>query len=68
MRTCAKMRCEQEPVATVALVYTERAVVVSPLADTRDPSLLDLCREHAERLSPPVGWTIRDQRDVALTA
>jgi hypothetical protein len=69
MRTCAKMRCEQEPVTTVALAYADRAVVVRSLLERPDPNLLDLCREHAARLSPPVGWTIRDERDVAaLTA
>ena len=29
MRSCAKMRCGNEPMATVSLVYTERQVVVT---------------------------------------
>lgn len=62
MRTCAKMRCEAEPVASVSLVYTERMVVVGDLIDERDPNVLDLCREHVDRMTPPVGWAVRDDR------
>lgn len=62
MRACAKMRCGQEPVVTVSLSYTERVVVVADLLAERDPNLLDLCREHVDRMTPPVGWTIRDLR------
>jgi hypothetical protein len=28
----------------------------------RDPNLLDLCRDHVARLTPPIGWTVRDDR------
>jgi len=56
------MRCSQEPVATVSLVYTERRVVVDDLFDERDPNLLDLCQEHIGRMTPPVGWVVQDRR------
>jgi hypothetical protein len=56
------MRCGHEPVVTVSLSYTEREVVVDDLLPERDPNLLDLCREHADRLTPPVGWRVRDRR------
>jgi hypothetical protein len=62
MRICAKMRCGAEPVATVALAYAARQVIVADLMADRDPNLLDLCREHVERLTPPVGWAVRDER------
>jgi hypothetical protein len=62
MRTCAKMRCDAEPVATVSLGYAEREVVVVDLLTERDRNLLDLCREHVDRMTPPVGWTVRDER------
>jgi hypothetical protein len=68
MRTCAKMRCGQPPTATVALVYTERQVVVSDLLAERDPNLLDLCLEHVDRMTPPVGWVVRDERSAAPIA
>jgi hypothetical protein len=65
MRVCAKMRCGHEPVVTVSLRYAERAVVIEELRLERDPSLLDLCREHADRMTPPVGWAILDRRTVS---
>ena len=62
MRICAKMRCGAEPVATVSLAYAARQVIVAELTSERDPNLLDLCRDHVGRLTPPVGWAVRDQR------
>lgn len=51
--------------ATVSLRYTERQVVIGDLVTERDPNLLDLCREHVDRMTPPVGWTVSDSRAVA---
>ncbi|MDX6595841.1 MAG: hypothetical protein QOI72_1223 [Solirubrobacterales bacterium] len=65
MRTCAKMRCGAERVATVALLYAAREVVVSDLGPDRDPNLLDLCREHVDRMTPPLGWSVSDRRSFA---
>jgi hypothetical protein len=55
-------------VATVALAYTERTVVVSDLLPERDPNLLDLCDEHVARMTPPVGWVVVDERAAAPIA
>ena len=68
MRTCAKMRCGNEPVATGALTYVDRAVVVADLTAERDPNLLDLCDEHLGRMTPPVGWVVRDERAASQIA
>jgi len=68
MRICAKMRCGNEPRATVALVYTERQVVVTDLIPERDPNFLDLCDDHVQRMTPPVGWVVRDERTAATIA
>jgi uncharacterized protein DUF3499 len=62
MRVCAKTRCDAGPIATVALVYITREVVVEDLTTARDPALLDLCAEHLERMVPPRGWSVRDER------
>lgn len=62
MRTCAKMRCNEEPSATVSLLYADRQVLIGDLTGERDPNLLDLCEEHVARMTPPVGWTVRDER------
>jgi len=54
--------------ATISLVYTERQVVVTDLIPERDPNLLDLCDEHVGRMTPPVGWVVRDERAAASVA
>ena len=68
------MRCGREPVATVSLLYDERVVLLNDLAPGHDrgagdavqPShALHLCGEHVDRVTPPLGWTLRDHRDVA---
>jgi hypothetical protein len=69
MRICAKMRCPAEPVATVTLRYAEREVAVGDLLPEPDRNLLDLCRDHVGRLTPPVGWAVIDERsEVAALA
>jgi hypothetical protein len=50
---------------TLALRYGDREVLVGELAPDTDPSLVDLCLEHADRLTPPLGWRIVDQRVAA---
>ena len=63
------MRCNADPAATVSLLYADRQVVIGDLALERDPNLLDLCEEHIDRMTPPVGWTVRDERvSAALTS
>jgi uncharacterized protein DUF3499 len=56
------MRCSAEPAATVSLLYAERHVVIGDLSPERDPNRLDLCEEHVARMTPPVGWSVRDER------
>ncbi|MGH2635271.1 MAG: DUF3499 family protein [Actinomycetota bacterium] len=58
MRTCAKLRCRSRASATAAMRYGDREVIVGELSPDTDPALVDLCREHAERLTPPMGWRI----------
>lgn len=62
------MRCAAEPVATVSLHYAEREVVIGDLLAERDRNLLDLCREHVDRMTPPVGWTVSDHRSAVPAA
>jgi hypothetical protein len=58
VRTCAKLRCSAPASVTVALRYGDREVIVGDLAVETDPNLVDLCLEHAERLTPPIGWRV----------
>jgi hypothetical protein len=62
------MRCGHEPVATISLSYAQREVVVVDLLAERDPNLLDLCREHVDRMTPPVGWAVIDRRTAPAVA
>lgn len=56
------MRCNADPAATVSLRYADREVVIGDLVAEHDPNLLDLCDEHVAGMTPPVRWTVRDER------
>jgi len=38
--------------------YEAREIELRPLLDRPDPNFVELCSEHAARLTPPRGWTI----------
>lgn len=57
-RGCSKTGCGRPAVATLTYVYADRNVVLGPLATYAEPHTYDLCRHHAERLTPPRGWDI----------
>jgi hypothetical protein len=52
------VNCQEEAVATLTYVYADSMAVLGPLASAPEPHSYDLCARHAERLSPPQGWTI----------
>ena len=62
------MSCSAEPVATIALRYADRKILIGELRPEKDPRLLDLCPRHLAAITPPVGWLVDDARLVALTA
>jgi len=62
VRSCSKNGCEVRAEATITLRYGPREVVIVDLEHERDPNLLELCRPHADRLSPPIGWDLSDHR------
>jgi hypothetical protein len=41
--------------------YSSRTVWLLDQGDA-DPSMIDLCARHADRLRPPRGWTAHDRR------
>ncbi len=57
-RGCSKTGCARPAVATLTYAYAERAVVLGPLATYAEPHTYDLCLEHAERMTAPVGWEV----------
>lgn len=58
------MNCDKRPAATVTLSYGSREVLVDDLRDDPDPNLLDLCVVHVSKMTPPMGWTLRERRSL----
>ncbi len=55
--------------ATLTYVYAEQTAVLGPLATYAEPHTYDLCRDHAQRLTAPVGWdVVRLVRDDQMLA
>ena len=55
---CIRPGCSRPAVATLTYVYAERTAVLGPLGPSREPGAYDMCAEHAEALSAPVGWEV----------
>ena len=53
---------------TLTYQYAHAQVWLDDLARERDPHAYDLCGRHAERLTAPRGWHVRDRRDVVVRA
>lgn len=61
-RRCARMMCSQMAVASTLFVADASRVEIIDLADAT--AGIALCREHARRLTPPVGWELVDRRSL----
>ncbi|MFM9376731.1 DUF3499 domain-containing protein [Gordonia sp. VNK21] len=55
-RQCCRPGCSRLAVATLTFVYAESTAVIGPLAGADEPHSWDLCSEHADRITVPVGW------------
>lgn len=42
--------------ATLTFVYAESTAVIGPLSASDEPHSWDLCSQHADRITVPVGW------------
>lgn len=42
--------------ATLTYAYADSTAVVGPLATVAEPHSWDLCADHAERITVPIGW------------
>jgi hypothetical protein len=70
-RSCSRVACSQEAVATLTYVYADSMAVLGPLSLAPEPHCYDLCTRHAEKLSAPQGWLIirhQMQGEVGFTA
>jgi hypothetical protein len=60
-RFCARPGCGAPATAVLTFQYSTRTVWLLDQGDL-DPAAIDLCTRHADRLSPPRGWTSHDRR------
>lgn len=73
-RRCCRPGCNRPAVATLTYAYSESTAVVGPLAESPDPHSWDLCAEHADKITVPLGWEmlrvdrIDEEDDDDLTA
>lgn len=63
-RRCARPDCSQAASTTLAYEYETSTVELGPLSDEAHPMTHDMCEAHADRMSVPRGWQLRDRRDV----
>jgi hypothetical protein len=59
-RLCARPGCGAPAAAALTFQYSTRTVWILDQGD--DPASIDLCGPHADRTSPPRGWTSHDRR------
>ncbi|HET9871574.1 MAG TPA: DUF3499 domain-containing protein [Propionibacteriaceae bacterium] len=57
-RRCSRAGCSRPAVATLTYVYVESTAVLGPLATQAEPHCYDLCKQHAQALSAPLGWEV----------
>lgn len=57
-RRCSRPGCGKPAVATLTYAYAESTAVIGPLAPASEPHSWDLCHEHAERITAPLGWEL----------
>lgn len=64
--TCC--RCNQLANAWMTFEYATSSIALLDLTDVTDRyGGYAMCERHAGRLTPPVGWQLRDHREVAMT-
>ncbi len=60
-RLCGRPACPAPASATLSFSYATRTLWLDDLGEPQ-PQVIDLCRDHADRLRPPVGWEGLDRR------
>lgn len=59
------VRCQAPAAARMTFDYDERSVWLFELdAETEASGGYALCTSHADRMTPPLGWTLTDRRNV----
>jgi hypothetical protein len=63
-RRCARPDCHGPADTTLSYDYPAGTVWIDALSDEPHPMTHDLCGRHADGLSVPRGWQLRDRRTV----
>lgn len=63
-RRCARPDCSLPADTTLIFDYGDATGWLEQLTEERDPMNHDLCDRHADSLSVPRGWQLRDRRAV----
>ncbi len=61
-RQCSRSGCSELAAVTLTFQYAYAQVWLDLLAPERDPHAYDMCDRHADRLTAPQGWHVRDRR------
>lgn len=61
-RQCSRTGCSETAAVTLTYQYAQSQVWLDDLTSEREPHGYDMCDRHAERLTAPQGWQVRDRR------
>ena len=61
-RTCVRPGCGVPAEATLTYHYASRTAWLDLMGDEHEPSGYDLCHQHADRFTVPLGWSREDRR------
>lgn len=62
--TVSCSRCGSPANSVMTFAYVDRSVWLDDLVDADGPHGYPLCADHADRMTPPQGWTLTDRRTV----
>ena len=57
-RRCSRASCTSAAIKTLTYIYSDSTACLGPLSTYAEPHNYDLCAEHSERLTVPVGWNV----------
>ncbi|MER3455198.1 MAG: DUF3499 domain-containing protein [Acidimicrobiia bacterium] len=65
LRRCARAGCEGSSAFTLVFDYAKAEAWLCDLWAEAGPGSYDLCVDHAERFTAPLGWTYLDRRQAS---
>jgi len=57
-------RCGSPPAAHMTFSYDDSAVWLDDIVGPSEAYTYSLCANHADRMTPPHGWTLTDRRTI----